>query len=312
MEENPTQPPIGNAEPAGPAANPPEIKPKHRIPTWLKFLAPAVVIIIAIVLSAGAYLSLNSNKQVACTTEAKLCPDGSSVGRTGPKCEFAKCPAAKPTPTIAPLDTSDWKTYANSKYNLSFKYPNDLNVTEGLNNISIGNINVKDVPKITFGDFTINPDSYPQCSPKTIEGTTCASAVKEFNLSTKEARIFNFGGGIDNAYTIVQIDNPKIEIKMFMAGAGLSKIWDGIISTFKFTDQTSPSPTGQNVTDNGCKIGGCGGELCQNVSDEPIVSNCIYKASFACYKTARCEIQQNGKCGWTQTTELTTCLSNSK
>ncbi|MCX6779398.1 MAG: hypothetical protein NTU97_04175 [Candidatus Magasanikbacteria bacterium] len=24
--------------------------------------------------------------------EAKLCPDGSAVGRTGPKCEFAPCP----------------------------------------------------------------------------------------------------------------------------------------------------------------------------------------------------------------------------
>lgn len=29
----------------------------------------------------------------ACTQEAKLCPDGSSVGRTGPNCEFADCPA---------------------------------------------------------------------------------------------------------------------------------------------------------------------------------------------------------------------------
>lgn len=28
----------------------------------------------------------------ACTTEAKICPDGSAVGRTGPDCEFAKCP----------------------------------------------------------------------------------------------------------------------------------------------------------------------------------------------------------------------------
>lgn len=28
----------------------------------------------------------------ACTMEAKLCPDGSSVGRSGPNCEFAKCP----------------------------------------------------------------------------------------------------------------------------------------------------------------------------------------------------------------------------
>lgn len=31
---------------------------------------------------------------VACTMEAKICPDGSSVGRTGPKCEFAKCPGS--------------------------------------------------------------------------------------------------------------------------------------------------------------------------------------------------------------------------
>ncbi len=28
----------------------------------------------------------------ACTQEAKLCPDGSAVGRTGPNCEFAECP----------------------------------------------------------------------------------------------------------------------------------------------------------------------------------------------------------------------------
>jgi len=27
-----------------------------------------------------------------CTMEAKLCPDGTSVGRTGPNCEFAPCP----------------------------------------------------------------------------------------------------------------------------------------------------------------------------------------------------------------------------
>ncbi|MEK7631110.1 MAG: PKD domain-containing protein [Patescibacteria group bacterium] len=29
---------------------------------------------------------------IACTQEAKLCPDGSYVSRTGPKCEFAACP----------------------------------------------------------------------------------------------------------------------------------------------------------------------------------------------------------------------------
>ncbi|MCX6715929.1 MAG: hypothetical protein NT077_02850 [Candidatus Taylorbacteria bacterium] len=32
------------------------------------------------------------NPSVACTAEAKICPDGSAVGRTGPLCEFAACP----------------------------------------------------------------------------------------------------------------------------------------------------------------------------------------------------------------------------
>ncbi len=30
--------------------------------------------------------------QYACTMEAKICPDGTAVGRAGPYCEFARCP----------------------------------------------------------------------------------------------------------------------------------------------------------------------------------------------------------------------------
>jgi len=31
-------------------------------------------------------------ESVACTMDAKICPDGSAVGRIGPRCEFAPCP----------------------------------------------------------------------------------------------------------------------------------------------------------------------------------------------------------------------------
>lgn len=51
--------------------------------------------IIFLVLSAGYFVWLkvyNEPSRVACTMEAKLCPDGSAVGRTGPSCEFAACP----------------------------------------------------------------------------------------------------------------------------------------------------------------------------------------------------------------------------
>lgn len=44
---------------------------------------------------------------VACTMEAKLCSDGSAVGRTGPNCEFAACP----TPTPIPIPTASSGIY---------------------------------------------------------------------------------------------------------------------------------------------------------------------------------------------------------
>lgn len=34
----------------------------------------------------------STQKPIACTQEAMLCPDGSYVSRTGPNCEFAACP----------------------------------------------------------------------------------------------------------------------------------------------------------------------------------------------------------------------------
>lgn len=39
------------------------------------------------------FLNEDDNESVACTMEAKLCPDGKTyVGRSGPRCEFALCP----------------------------------------------------------------------------------------------------------------------------------------------------------------------------------------------------------------------------
>lgn len=37
----------------------------------------------------------------ACTEEAKVCPDGSAVARTGPNCEFAPCPGAMAPPAAS-------------------------------------------------------------------------------------------------------------------------------------------------------------------------------------------------------------------
>ena len=39
-------------------------------------------------------LTGEESEPVFCTMDAKMCPDGSYVGRTGPKCEFAACPGS--------------------------------------------------------------------------------------------------------------------------------------------------------------------------------------------------------------------------
>ena len=68
----------------------------------------------------------------ACTDEAKICPDGSVVGRTGPLCEFRACPTTN-TDTATPGDsvftTDGWKTSTDTKQQLSFKYPDPFPAT---------------------------------------------------------------------------------------------------------------------------------------------------------------------------------------
>lgn len=79
---------------------------------FLKVLV-AVALVVGTSLFAYQYFSkTENNEEVACTMEAKLCPDGSYVGRTGPECEFAACPSS---------EDSSWKVSANDQ--VTFSYP---------------------------------------------------------------------------------------------------------------------------------------------------------------------------------------------
>lgn len=72
----------------------------------MKKIIIAVVAIVIILIVAFLYGPLAINKNTdkgmdinndisgepkACTMEAKICPNGKSVGRTGPNCEFEPC-----------------------------------------------------------------------------------------------------------------------------------------------------------------------------------------------------------------------------
>ena len=69
--------------------------------------------------------------------------------------------------------------------------------------------------------------------------------------------------------------------------------------------QAEPSP----VPPTGCEPQGCSNTVCGEVG-AGIISTCEWKAEYACYKTATCERQADGKCGWTQSAALTSCLAS--
>lgn len=64
----------------------------------------------------------------------------------------------------------------------------------------------------------------------------------------------------------------------------------------------------QKVGGGTCFVGGCSSQLCTDRDD--IASTCEWREEYACYRSATCERQADGHCGWTQTSELLACLSN--
>lgn len=56
------------------------------------YLIAGVIIAVAVAAFFVIQKQNGFGGQVACTMEAKICPDGTAVGRQGPNCEFALCP----------------------------------------------------------------------------------------------------------------------------------------------------------------------------------------------------------------------------
>lgn len=75
-----------------------------------------------------------------------------------------------------------------------------------------------------------------------------------------------------------------------------------------FSPTTSPeeSPV---AGAGGCIATGCSGQIC---AEEEVITTCEFLPEYACYKTARCERQSDGQCGWTSTPELVRCLDQNR
>ncbi len=113
-----------------------------------------LIIVIAVILCFTGFLwyksltekntggRISDGKSVMCTADAKLCPDGSYVGRSGPQCEFAACSdegephwaeacANGECPDMALYigEVSTWKRGVDSTKEIIFSYPEKLFTT---------------------------------------------------------------------------------------------------------------------------------------------------------------------------------------
>lgn len=110
-----------------------------------KDLQKIIVLCVAVVVViGGAWLYTNQGNDtggdtIACPADAKICPDGTAVGRTGPNCEFAACPgeevnqpdgAEQEEQVEGSEQTAAWTTYTNGEWKFSFEYPTNYTLTE--------------------------------------------------------------------------------------------------------------------------------------------------------------------------------------
>ena len=70
-----------------------------------------------------------------------------------------------------------------------------------------------------------------------------------------------------------------------------------------------PRESTSSTVSGGCMIGGCSGEIC---ADEEMMSNCMYRPEFSCYRGASCARNKAGQCAWVETKELTKCIADAK
>jgi hypothetical protein len=177
-----------------------------------------IVLAVAAISGAAGYLFARNNiflpLQRGCTMEAKLCPDGSSVGRSGPNCEFSPCPTPTPDPT------ADWKTYTNNQYNFSFKYPGDWeNITSSQ---AITNSNREFMLQTNRGEF--------------VNGTVFDQKSESQNVSWSR----NISLPNDKELLIVYLDNIG---PGSTGGTKDIQIFDQILSTFTFSEPESSTDT---------------------------------------------------------------------
>lgn len=121
---------------------------------------------------------------VACTADAKICPDGSAVGRVGPNCEFAACPGEESS-DAGYVKYDDIKGESDDRTSDVTEDPTDPEPANAAGYIKIGDIKgeSEDKDSVNPDGTIVNPDDEKAASGfmkiGDIKGESDTSAAKK-------------------------------------------------------------------------------------------------------------------------------------
>lgn len=183
---------------------------------------------------------------IACTLDAKVCPDGSTVGRTAPDCEFRKCPKI-------PIQTDGWKTYTGIKDGIEFRYPETLasdffnlqkpqlivtsqEEMENIDNSCYTGVGLNPIP-LKIGEILINDMSF--CLSETYNTGSGTGTKYFFYTIYKDASYFTIAYAVTQPNSCSNYgDTPNLqlcEVEMAQYSTLVEDVISESISTFKFT-----------------------------------------------------------------------------
>ncbi len=153
--------------------------------------------------------------------------------------------------------------------------------------------------------------------PQTLE---CAIGIKtdvgeyyalDFNAMPETQAAIANGQRFTASGTITPIEYLSSDHWQKYIVSGIFSVTDSVKleATNTSSQPSAPSEPKPPVSSGKCYVGGCSSQLCTD--QEGAVSTCEYREAYACYKTATCGRQSDGKCGWSETPELAACLASS-
>ncbi len=159
---------------------------------------------------------------VACTDEAKICPDGSAVGRTGPNCSFATCPPPNAELTTAST-TFDFVLPSGYKRNVvssdDSSYLASYIQSTGSTSASVIDVHLYAIPAgETAGQVML---AHTVFDPSGMQATSTASFknLNEGKNTCYEILIGRFEGQVQSSY-FLYLPNNVLRFDIIERGVG--------------------------------------------------------------------------------------------